>query len=334
MTNEELAIEIFHGNKRLLPELWQGVERFAALLVSKNYEAAPKVYNAAGLTEDDLIQEMYFAMLQAVEYYGKRGGEYKFITFFGYTIKRQLRNCTYKAQKDVMQQAKSLDAPIEAADNNDRCLGDTVPSEAAALYMERAENAIALSGVFTIAKKVLAERPDLYEVIENKYLRGIPYATMARVQGVTLAAIAKRSAVARRILRKNSTEFIELGDEFIGESYKHSGLKAWKRTGTSSTEWAVIKRDAEKTKTAEKREKAAEVARASLALKLGKTEDLKSEDVAAAIEHITDGRLNMLLYRYYIQGFTMSEIGAEIGVCKRQILRLNKKAVEQLKAVM
>lgn len=69
MTNEQLAIRIKEGDKDLIPQLWDNVSKLLKSLCNKLHITSIEKCTKAGVTIDDIFQESYFAMLDAVEYY-------------------------------------------------------------------------------------------------------------------------------------------------------------------------------------------------------------------------------------------------------------------------
>lgn len=91
MTIEELVTEIQRGNKELTGELWVQIQGFVKKCASE--------FHAGDLTED-LTQEGYFGMLEAVKHFdGTRG--YRFTTYAQYHIKNSMRRWLIKARPGI-----------------------------------------------------------------------------------------------------------------------------------------------------------------------------------------------------------------------------------------
>ena len=80
MTNEELAQAIQAGDASLLTPLWEQVEKLIRLLANKCYIKWKSRCLSMGLTQDDLYQQGYFAVLDAIKYFNIEKG-YKFTTY-------------------------------------------------------------------------------------------------------------------------------------------------------------------------------------------------------------------------------------------------------------
>lgn len=88
MSNEELAVKIQAGELNYLPELWAQTKKWIAASYKRmlrNSTASQDRFIRAGVTLDDLQQEGYFALLEAVDAYKPDAG-YQFITYLRYPI--------------------------------------------------------------------------------------------------------------------------------------------------------------------------------------------------------------------------------------------------------
>ena len=118
-SNEELATLIKQGDNGYLPQLWEQVRKIVVMIATKYFN---RLENKCGLELDDLIQEGYFGVLKAVEYY-KPDSEYKFSSYLNLNLKNVFDKMTgirYGGENDkILNCALSLDAPIENDCEND-----------------------------------------------------------------------------------------------------------------------------------------------------------------------------------------------------------------------
>ena len=242
MTNEQIAISIYTGSgnsEQLLSQLWGNIKRLAYKHCNRYYLAYADAYKRRGVTVDDLMQECYFALLDAVKYYGKRGGKYKFTTFFGYTVRNRITRCG-SCKKDAITKSESIDSPLPGTD--DFTVADTIADDYAADEFSKAEDKAAYSGIFKELKTVLSDRPEHYSILYDFYGKGLTMAQMSKERGCSAENIRSKRNDALRRLRHSSSPYIkELRSEIIGKSYTGSGLGSWKRTRTSSTERTALK---------------------------------------------------------------------------------------------
>ena len=110
MTNEEMAIRIQDGEADLYGDLWENNRKLIFQIMMK------KLHNAilpCYISIEDLEQEMYFALLQAVRYYD-RDKPYSFTTYLNYPILKVLTRLVFN-DKSIKKEC-SFDTKI--ADND------------------------------------------------------------------------------------------------------------------------------------------------------------------------------------------------------------------------
>lgn len=91
MTNEELALSIKDGQQELIEELWSQTERFVRQQAYRFMSAWSLRCTQMCVDEEDLYQVGYFALLDSIDAFKN---EYKFMTYFGYHLKRQFYKLT------------------------------------------------------------------------------------------------------------------------------------------------------------------------------------------------------------------------------------------------
>lgn len=100
MTNEELVEKIQQGERDLLPQLWEQVERFVRKLACERVEfradGAALVRGVTGLELDDLMQAGYIAFLEAVDRF-EPTHDALFLTFLGFYLKKNFNFEAYAA---------------------------------------------------------------------------------------------------------------------------------------------------------------------------------------------------------------------------------------------
>lgn len=127
MTADEIAAAVKAGHADVV-DLWEAVQQFAAQRSSKWLKLG-----RGGVTFDDLQQEAFIAMLQALEGWDPDAGA--FLTWYGIWIKKaftvacSLRSA--KGQRSPLEMAVSLDAPVSENPDGETLvdfLPDTAPS--------------------------------------------------------------------------------------------------------------------------------------------------------------------------------------------------------------
>lgn len=129
MTNEELAELIQKtDSKTAKAELWENNKGIIYRLARSYYRPT------SPHTLEDLVQQGYFALLQAVKSYDKEKG-YKFTSYLPFSFQCAIRG-------PYMDTYISLDTPIgRDGEENENTLADTIPDNSA---LEELENAISV----------------------------------------------------------------------------------------------------------------------------------------------------------------------------------------------
>ena len=108
MTNEELAVRIQNGETELIPTLWEQVERF---IKWKARVRAANLDGFGGVTEEDLYQSGFFALLYAINAFNPQTG-FTFITYLVHPLQSVFADAagyrTDKRKYDPLQNYLSL----------------------------------------------------------------------------------------------------------------------------------------------------------------------------------------------------------------------------------
>lgn len=131
MTNEQLVIFIQQDNPELLPVLWGRVKRLVFMLCGRYYARYAERFSACGVELCDLRQECYAAFMEAVRAYREDKG-LQFSSYLEYPVRNTaaellgIHNAD-RVNRRPLDNAVSLDKPIEAADNDNMTLADVIP---------------------------------------------------------------------------------------------------------------------------------------------------------------------------------------------------------------
>lgn len=221
MTNEEL-VEIIKktDSKTAKAELWENNKGILYRLARSYYRPT------SPHTLEDLVQQGYFALLQAVKSYDKEKG-YKFTSYLPFSFQCAIRGLD-------MSTYISLDTPI--SEENENTLADTIPDNSA---LEELENALNLT----------AERQAIYNALERlePLQRGI--ITSIYFHGETLTSISKRLSRSieairqrhQRILKELSkdTDLMELYADTIKDKQLKSLSKSAERPDRVESRHAI-----------------------------------------------------------------------------------------------
>lgn len=199
---------------------------------------------SCGVELDDLINECYFAMLEAIPAYCESGAGYKFTTFLKYPLLTQFNTLTgYRTKRkynESLNRCTSLEAPLPG-DTDDATLSDTIKDDNAE-FEDNVLMQVAYSRVFGAVKKALNDNPKYYDVLYMKYIQGISQTKITVKLGYSDSYVRTLLTKALRILRHPKNKYIvSFREEIISRSYHMSGLSRFHNTNESSVEWVVRK---------------------------------------------------------------------------------------------
>lgn len=240
MSNEELII-----NSENAPELYNKLYMRNLKLIHKlcnsfynRYELRAK---QCGLEYDDLVQECYFAIPEAVKGYKKNGIGMKFVTFLRYPILNRLKGLfslrTISGQKEPLNTSCSLNEPLPY--DEELTLLDTVPDNNINIENDIVEQEF-FKGVFPAAQATLNDVQ--YDVIRRHYKDNETLAQIAEAHNCSVNTARAYKMKAIRALRRDR-RFTDYFKDAVYSSVSRSGLKYFVNNGMSCVEWAVMKID-------------------------------------------------------------------------------------------
>lgn len=246
MTNEELALKIQSGHNGYIPDLWGNISAFVEWRAKKYLAEYPPHYQDL---KEDLINEGYFAMLEAAKGYDREKGT--FLTYLSYHLKTCFRSVIFsgrgkRREADPLNHAISLDVPIEDAD--DLTLADMIIDDEAEAYYRNIEDVDFWESVNHFLYKAIDKiqnekgRAIIRYMYENggtkKEAAEKLYPGQGRLDGHVYNAIVELRRYMNRSAVKKEMQLIGLDDYVYGW-----GVGAWKQyLFTSSVEYEAIRR--------------------------------------------------------------------------------------------
>lgn len=197
MTNEELARRIQQGERDLLLQLWEQVRRYAHDRAYKWYIATG---GRGGVTLDDLGQEAFIALLEALEGWDEKAGP--FLPWYSLRLKSAFTAATgqrtQRDRLDPLQGCLSLDAALTDREGDPFTLEDTIPDQRA----EDDLNAVEERDRQTTIQRVLDSlQDDQRQVILLRYFHDLTREQTAQRLHLTKTRAAAIEAKALRLLR-------------------------------------------------------------------------------------------------------------------------------------
>ena len=190
MTNEELALQIRAGERGKIMELWAQVRRFA-LWRARRWAAFGR-----GVTVDDLEQEAFIALLDALERW--RAADGPLLSVYALRLKAAFTAATGRRTQrdrlDPLDRALSLEAPVGDEDDT-LTLADVIPDPQAAEALEGV-------GVWDTLHRAVEGLPEgQREEIRRRYWLNQTTAEIAADTGVPEKEVRKLEAAALKALR-------------------------------------------------------------------------------------------------------------------------------------
>ena len=167
-SNEELARLIQSGQRDRLLELWAQVRRFALWRARKWVDYGP------GVTMDDLEQEAFIALLDALERWREADGP--FLSIYALRLKGVFMKATGQKTKrsrmEPLNQATSLDAPI-GEDGEGGTLEEFVEDPSGGEGFEAVEERDTLEHLRADMEEAMGSIPaEQREILHRKYYMG------------------------------------------------------------------------------------------------------------------------------------------------------------------
>lgn len=197
MINEELARRIQQGERDLILQLWAQVRRYAHDRAYKWYRATG---GRGGVTLDDLEQEAFIALLEALEGWDEKAGP--FLPWYSLRLKAAFTAATAQRTQrdrfDPLESALSLDMPLLDGEDDLFTLADVVADPRAEQDMEAVAERDLQAGVRRVVDSLPAEQR---RVILLRYFHDMTREQTAQRLHLTRSRAATIEAKALRLLR-------------------------------------------------------------------------------------------------------------------------------------
>jgi len=225
-TVEGIVVDIQGGADRK-NELYMTIYKYLYQLCKRYLRFASQF----GWEFDDLLSAAWFGVERAIKSF-EPDKEYKFITYLKYHVNNTVREFLGIRNGKQVYQHYSLDAEIPGTDG--LTYGETVEDETTAETFEKAENTDYFNVLYNELEKL---KPRQRDAVERYFLNGETLSQIAQTYNVSDNAIQQDKNKGLRELQKSQ----RLRDCYYEDyAYSHKSLSNFKRTWTSSTEWAAL----------------------------------------------------------------------------------------------
>lgn len=197
MTNEELAQQIQQGERDLILPLWEQVRRYTHDRAYKWFRATN---GRGGQTVQDLEQEAFLALLEALEGWDEEAGP--FLPWYSLRLKATFTAATaqrtQRDRKDPLQDCLSLDAPLTDQEGDPFTLEDTIPDQRAEDDLNTVEERDRQAAIRRVLDSLQAEQR---RVILLRYFHGLTREQTAQRLHLTKTRANTIEQKALRLLR-------------------------------------------------------------------------------------------------------------------------------------
>lgn len=249
MTNEQMVKLVHQGNKKYMSLLWDKNRWFIFHLFSKLLRCNPvnaQCMIAAGLTIEDLKQEAYFILLNAVDSFDASGG-YSFLSSLYYATKSQFFNLigmnTAKGRNDPFNKADRLERKIDF-DGNSVTVGEMISDERAIYALETVENKEYLGQLTEVVQGALSRLKSSQRlVLEKAFFQEKNYRQISKEIGIPYHTVKQRRDSGLRALGRGKNYILLLPfyfSEDVPSVAYHGSLLSFKEHQASSTERILL----------------------------------------------------------------------------------------------
>ncbi len=249
MTNEEIVQKIQEGQTELMLDLWLQTKGFInKVAYSFSCVQFANKCVSAGLTKEDLINESYFALDEAVKSYKTDKGA-NFISYLSLHLKKRfykllgIQNSGGKwyNRADILSKAESMDKIID--DDSATTLENFIPDKSAEEKMYTIEMTDYIENLHADLETALNSlKTQEAQVIKNYYYNGISLSKQAKILNCSTTSITNIKNKALFALRRHKV-LQAYKTELIDKMAYHTSLSNFRNTKTSSVEKIVLKLD-------------------------------------------------------------------------------------------
>lgn len=237
MSIEELAI-LCKTDKSRISELWESVYRLIYMWALKYL---PDNKNTSRYDIEDLTQNAYFALLQAIEDY-PADSKHKFSTYLYNHCRNAFREILGIRSSKQELETISIDAIAKGTD--DFTLLDSLEDEAATAEFDKVENTSFNDELRLCLEAALKTIPQEHqEVLQKRYFKNYTYEEIGKERGVSIEAARQLNQKAIQSMRRGKAIRLLHSFDYRCEGLKHTGLQLFKTTFTSSQERAVERKE-------------------------------------------------------------------------------------------
>lgn len=228
MTNEQLALNIQNGNRAALAELWGAVRPLLLSMAWKFYQKQGKERcSTHGVTLEDLQQETFFALYDAVQAYKPEKG-YLLTTYLSRATENRFKACIgIQGKLDALNHADRLERPIPG-DEEGREQGDVIPDEKAEAALFAVDDRQEQEHFHNVLEQALGELSVVQgAVLRHRFTRKHTRKETAEALHITAEAVRREEARALQLLRGKPVVLCLREEVLETAAYHGTGWFSW-----------------------------------------------------------------------------------------------------------
>ena len=228
MENERLALLSQQGDRQALGKLWEGVRPLLFSLAWKFHTCQGKERCAQrGVTLEDLQQESFFSLCDAVQAYKPEKG-YQFTTYLHYNTENRFRACMgIQGKADALNHADRLERPIPG-DEEGREQGNSIPDEKAEAALFAVDDRQEQAHFHNVLEQALGELSAVQSaVLRHRFTLQHTRQQTAEALHITAEAVRREEAKALQFLRGKPSVLCLREEALETAAYRGTGWFAW-----------------------------------------------------------------------------------------------------------
>lgn len=249
MSNEELAIMIKAGDTNLLPELWDNVKKYVRWKATIYISSCISNNGYACFEVDDLINQGYIAVTEAVEFFNPEKG--RFLPILDLRLKTAFHTVHFGGRSSRYLSDAALyssSGDVALYDDGEETVLDLIPDPCSigeCSVSNQAIESLYLEQLHSQLEKCIAKLPEAQaKVIRNRYYLDRSLEEIASEMNRSKEAIRQSETVALKSMydcrvETGLIEFLDTHTNF----YEKKSLSSFKNSGESIVETLVIKRE-------------------------------------------------------------------------------------------
>lgn len=228
MTNEEMAKAAQAGSRMALSQLWEAVRPLLFSLAWKFYTRQGKERcSSHGVTLEDLQQETFFALYDAVQAYKPEKG-YLLTTYLSRATENRFKACMgIQGKLDALNHADRLERPIPG-DEEGREQGDVIPDEKAEAALFAVDDRQEQEHFHNVLEQALGELSVVQgAVLRHRFTRKHTRKETAEALHITPQDVRREEARALQLLREKPTVLCLREETLETAAYHGTGWFSW-----------------------------------------------------------------------------------------------------------